>query len=237
MIIDPSGLFGFEGNSSLRALMVASFLGLCSTLSAAESLSGSIVFPADLATVPSLRIYYCGQKVPTDTFGSTIRFTANKESTSDRMYVLITTKIRPVVSARSLGDGQALNTIDHLTVPEGQRYKFYALIKDTRANGSSYWRVDRKLALNESRCIPDDTLIVLWRSDCIAKLDGSSGQAFPSVVCKNDMVRRFGSAQRLNEFAAEMWMEAINSDLFHAKRAKEKVRLVEEKKRVLRVVA
>jgi len=199
-----------------------------------EPLVGSIAFPSSLASVPSLRVYYCGQKIATDTFGSTIRFTVNKESDNERMYVLVTTKIRPVSARLGMGD-HLINTIDHLRVPNGQTYKFYALVRDKRVDGSSRWRVERKLTLNESRCIPDDTLIVLWRPDCIAKLEDDSTQIFPRLVCKDDTVTRFGSEQLLHEFATEMWMEAINSDFFHAKRAKEKVRLAGN--RVLRVVA
>jgi len=200
----------------------------------AEPLAGSIAFPSSLTNAPSLRVYYCGQKVATDTFGSTVRFTINKESDNERMYVLVTTKIRPVSARIGVGE-HLINTIDHLRVPNGQAYKFYALVRDKRADGSARWRVERKLELNESRCIPDDTLIVLWRPDCIAKLEDDSTQVFPRLVCKDDTVNRFGSSQQLHEFATEMWMEAINSDFFHAKRAKEKVRLAGN--RVLRVVA
>ena len=194
--------------------------------------SGAILFPSELAQVPSVRIYYCGQKVATDAQGKMLRFSIPQESGLKRMYLLVTTKIRPVTARE--GNGALANMIDHLMVPDEQPYKFFVLVMD-RTGTTPRWKVERELDLNDSRYVPDNTLIVLWRPDCIERLDETDGFVLPRVICAGDMVNRFGSEQLLQEFATEMWIEALNSDLFHASRAKEKVRLAGD--RVLRVVA
>lgn len=198
---------------------------------ARATIDGTISFPDTVTTPPIIRLYHCGRKLVSEQRGNTVTFSIRKEQNVKQMFLLIASRISPIGARRN--ETPLVNTVDHLAVPENLSYKFYSLVLEEK---TGHWAVAGTRALNTERQIPDNTIIVLWDPNTIASVSGETATDSLRITCRDDIISFFGSEQKLQECAAKIQLEAINSDLFH-ETPTETVKLVVDKCRVLRVCA
>ena len=220
--------------NALYILAVFSVVPACSAkISHPTHLQGTMEFPSSIKTIPSMRVYYGGNKIKTEQRNQALSFSIPRDNSLKQVYMLITPKIMPI-NAKNKTEDLMVNTVDHLSVPNEQAYKFYRLTLTTN-DGKEQWHIAAELDLNKDRYIPDNTIIILWHPDNIDSLTEMNGAYLPKVCCSDNTRTLFGSEQGLHEFATMTLLEAMNSDPFHGIGKGEKIKLADN--RILRVTA
>jgi len=199
-----------------------------STPPASNVAIGAVQFPQTVAAIPSICLYWCGRRIPdsfcvADDHGKRLTFKVQKDKAQRRFYMLVTESIRFVGSgARSAG-----TTVDHLEVPAGQPYKLYVLALQPEAStqkgqAEQYrWKVTQELTLNDTRCVPDETLIVRWNPRYVTGVEGGTANELPSLMLAQDMIESFGSEEKLQKYAVELLLTSLDCNMFHAPMSQE----------------
>lgn len=180
---------------------------------------GSLQFPYSVEQIPVPRIYFLGKTIPCEIHKSErkITFDIPKNRFCKECYLLITESIDYTLKkSKYMADVQA---IDHIKVPQNQPYKFYrlTLVKDPQPDSDLYyWKVAQEGLPNDSRRIPDETIIILYTPDYVAQITGGSLLELPTIVMKSDIVALAGSQDALFEQSIALQLASLNSDTIHA---------------------
>lgn len=188
-----------------------------------HSINGNIQFPSSLANVPQMCIYCAGTKTLTDIDTSTNRgsFTVPKESGQYIFPLLITnTESIEYKKIDSLDDS---NTIDHLEISKGQKYKlFYAQLSECKKGEKSTdspsfeWVIEEKL-LPESGRIPDDAVIICCNPEFVESIEGAHYRDLPTVKIRSDLIQFVGSETKIHDQFNELILATIDFNTLHTK--------------------
>jgi len=178
---------------------------------------GNMLFPHTISNIPQIPVYQKGLKIQTEVDNSSkkIQFTISEDKECRHFYLLITQYIQPKIED---------NTVQCLKIEPGQTHKFYKItliakredknLKD-KDNISYSWKVkDKKLTQG---IIPDDTLIILFNSDYVEKLDGGNDLELPKIIIKNNILELAGSEKKLHNEANEILMGSLDLNILHIK--------------------
>jgi len=184
---------------------------------------GNIQFPQSLQRVPQISIYRGGIKINTETDNENknIQFTISDDKNCKTFYILVAETIIPYVKN---------GTVQYLKVSPYQDYKFYKIdivregdqknsIQNRlfEQNGSFKWKV-REFPLGADGRIPDDTLMIIFDPECIAKIEGGTNLELPKIIMKQNMLDLFDrSEEKLREKETELLMSSLDLNIIHTK--------------------
>lgn len=183
---------------------------------------GSIQFPHELAQMPVPRIYYMGKTIPCDVHDKEKKVTFDIPNSKDstEFYLLVTPSID--FSFKKSNSGKNTLTVDYIKAHERQPYILYKVEllpdgnEETNAESVAFnWQITGT-QLDETRRLPDNTIIVLYIPEYIETLVGGSLLELPTLVIKKDVVLRAGSEQALFDQSIELQLASLNSDAIHA---------------------
>src|ERR1700722_16889005 len=144
------------------------------THSSSPLMLGSLQFPQTVTHMPTPRIYFLGKTIPCEIHQSErkITFDLPKQRSCRELYLLITEAIDYTLKKSALFED--MQTIDHIKVPDGQEYKFYqlTLAQDPENHEQFFWSVTQQILPQDSRRIPDETVIVLYTPDYVQTVVG-----------------------------------------------------------------
>lgn len=209
----------------LNTFAIAGFLILHTTAQAATSLMvGTIQFPQSITTIPAIRVYSCGKKIPfqlceVDHEAKQFMFRIPQITKNSQFYILVSQEIHFAAQAHK---NQCLksNTIDHLKVLPNQAYSFYELTltdtKDALDKITPKWIIEKKELDKSTGKIPDETIIICYDPFCIDFLSGGSAFELPTITLKSNLIALLGSEKELQTLSNKMLISAIDSDTVHA---------------------
>lgn len=213
-------------------LFILLHVSTCS-LAAQSLMVGTIQFPKNIQQIPLIRIYYRGLIIPAerDEQGKKIVFKFPVTSAQTHFYLLITKNIACEVRHKSAFS--AHNTIEFWKVNKDTPYKFFVLysIQDENEN-KQRWSI-KKVSLDESRKIPDDSLIMLYPAELIEGMADINSFELPTVMLKPDLLTLIGSQTKLTELSDMLMLASLDTDTFHATLSQEIIQ--QDKKRSILV--
>ncbi|MDP3889443.1 MAG: hypothetical protein Q8Q25_02800 [bacterium] len=190
------------------------------TVHASGLIVGTIQFPKILSTVPIIRVYTCGKKIPyhlCETNDESKQFTFRIPALIDqqKFILLITDKVHFETIHENI------NVIEYLKVLPGQAYKFYELTLITeKTSGSEKNEHEYRWDIKETKLvngrIPDETIIICYDPTCIDSLSGGSPFELPTIKVKGDVLKEFGSEKNLHDLSNTLLLASIDSDTIHA---------------------
>jgi hypothetical protein len=185
---------------------------------------GTIQFPHSIKTIPMVRVYSCGKKIPfqlceADNEAKQFMFRVPQLIKQTRFCVLVTQEVHFAAHA-SKDQTRKNNTIDYLKVIPGQPYKFYELALtntlDEHDKTIPTWAIKNRALDPHTGKIPDEAIIICYDPNCIATLSGGSAFEFPTITLKPDLIALLGSEVELQNLSNKLLLSAIDSDTVHA---------------------
>lgn len=183
---------------------------------------GAIQFPQSIQTVPTIRIYSCGKKIPLqlcmpDHESKQFMFHIPQITMQQTQFHILVT---PEIHFSHKNSTLERNTIDYLKVPSHQAYAFYELTlaptKDSSNNTTHSWTIDKKNLDTTTGKIPDEAIIICYDPSCIDSLSGGSTFELPTINFKPNLLTLLGSEHELQKLSNKMLLSAIDSDTVHA---------------------
>ena len=192
---------------------------------------GSIQFPADIALVPSIRVFCGGNKIACekDNVAKRISFTIPEDKRRTIVPFIITQSVQFEVEKDT-------NTIKYLKLPQRQSYKLYILellkiakkydCQEERTSvaqradqdlGYVYeWKIrEEKNSLSDGR-IPDDAVVMYFNPEYVETLSGGNGFELPRVVIKKNLLALAGSEEKLHDFSKSLVLSSLDLNAIHA---------------------
>lgn len=215
---------------------------ICAILSSGQVLThslmvGTIQFPLNVSSVPSVRIYCAGKIIPCtiDQRGKTVSFTIPKYQGQDVFNLLVTERVGFSFNESKYQD-DTHNTASFLRLKEGQPYRLFHLmlmpkITENRTQLIKEWRIRPSvLSLRDFR-VPDDAIIVCLNPDWVAGLDTKSctDLQLPTIDIKSNIIELTGSADKFLESSAKIMLAALDSDTMHANQEAPEMRHLENR--------
>lgn len=221
-------LFYNIGNVLTAILLLVSSMHSISSIATPSLMIGTIQFPLSIQTIPIIRIYSCGKKIPfqlceIDQDAKQFIFRIPQIIQHSQCYILITQKIQ-FESRPHKNQQLANNTINYLKVPPHQPYIFYELTltetKDKQDKTVSSWIVEQKTLDPLTNQIPDETIIVCYDPSYVDSLKTLSGEnsafTIPTITLKPNLIALLGSEDELQKSSTRMLIAAIDPDTVHA---------------------
>lgn len=209
----------------LHTLTIATLLIPHTSTKATTSLMvGTIQFPQSIATVPAIRVYSCGKKIPfqlceVDHESKQFMFRIPQITKNSQFYILVSQEIHFSAQA-SKNQNLKSNTIDYLKVLPNQLYAFYELTltstKDALDKVIPKWIIEKKNLDTSTGKVPDETIIICYDPFCIDSLSGGSTFELPTITLKPNLLTLLGSEKELQTLSNKMLISAIDSDTVHA---------------------
>lgn len=200
------------------------------TMATSSLMVGTVQFPQSVKTVPVIRIYSCGKKIPLqlceiDNESKQFIFRIPQIMKQTQFHLLITQEIHfETRTYKHLSIEN--NTINYLKVLPHQSYAFYEITltetKDQSDKTLSSWIIEKKELDQKTGKIPDETIIVCYDSFYVDFLSGESSSAgespftLPTITLKSNLLSLLGSEQELQKLSNKMLLSAIDSDTVHA---------------------
>lgn len=183
-------------------------------------LVGNIQFPSSITTVPNIRVYYAGHKIPCENRDDTkkVIFSIPEHKERTIFYLLI---------SADLDFFSHENTVPFLKLKKNSIHKFYILQrvpieqKEKRKKNDSlpqqaYTWLVKELPLNlPDERIPDETIIIRYHSEFVQGLEGGNAIEFPKIIIKNDFLALVGSEEKLHQISNKLFFAALNTDTIH----------------------
>lgn len=184
----------------------------------------TIQFPTSLKSVPGVRVYCAGTKLPCQIDHETNRLTFTVEAKKHRTLFDMVITALPQFESKE-------NTIKFLKVANSRPYKLYTLELITMLRESANtspekiaelfnqeptytWRINEGKLLNNR--IPDNAIIVCYDPQYVDNLIGGSAVEFPKIVIKEDIVNLVGSEKKLHDMSARLILDLLHMDTIHA---------------------
>lgn len=182
---------------------------------------GTIQFPRDLEELPEVRIYHCGHKIKSNGYKTNKSMTFAIPGDRQRFYfdIIITPQIGYKV--------QEHNTIQYLTIPQEQAYKWYRILlvkkaiiegsKEKSAQSPYGWEIHKLFfGYGSNRRIPDDAIIICYNPDFVEDLKGGNAIDLPTVLIKSNLVDLVGSEHTLHEKSIELLLSSLDFNALHS---------------------
>lgn len=170
-------------------------------------IQGTIQFPQTVSTLPSVRVYFAGNRLKCETNNITqqITFSLPAEPYQESFFLLITESIEFELEE---------NTVKYLKLPSNQAYKLYKLDCLTE-NTDVRWKVTEiSIPVNTGR-IPDGTIIICFNPDYIHRLDSGDMASLPSLIVRHDIINILGSEDKLRDLSSEIILKCLEWDTVH----------------------
>ncbi len=178
---------------------------------------GTIQFPSSISRIPSMRIYYSGNKIPTvsDNEGKKITFSLN--ANVQKIHVVITPNISFHTSPHDT------NIIDFLKADAD--YKYWVMTLDKKAckkdsiialvEPIEYEWTTKVDQLVDGR-IPDEAIIICYDPTYINGVIGN-GSSFelPTIQIQDNVLQLAGSESQLQDISAKLLLSCIDFDTIH----------------------
>lgn len=201
-----------------------------------HSINGDIQFPVSMNTIPQIPIYCAGTKNLTDTDTSRKRasYTVPKQSGQYVFYFLIT----EIINAKKIDTQEESNTIDHLEVAKGQKYKFFSAQLSAEKNSENSldplleWVIEEKV-LPDSGRIPDDAIIICCNPDFIESIEGNHYRDLPIIKMRSDLIAFTGSEEKIHDHFNAIMLATIDVNTFHTKKRQEQCIKITHNKRLI----
>jgi len=176
---------------------------------------GTIQFPHSIRTVPSIRVYYAGQKVPTQIDSESKKITFTVSANEQRLHVVVT----PHPTFKMVKDE---NTIECLKVDtDNYKYFFITFVKKsnkkegiTTIEPEYEWNIKSE-PLHNGR-IPDDALIICYDPQYINAVNGGNAFELPYIQIHDNILQLVGSESQLQDLSTKLLLSCIDFDTVHA---------------------
>lgn len=179
---------------------------------------GGIKFPCHVNPIPPVRIYYTGNKIPTeiDDKKHEISFAISEYSTRQVFYLIIVDTVDFVTEQ---------NTVKYLKVPKGRPYKIYRLTfmpnkeiirgnqLDVGLEQRGSWEIVQMRLADDMR-IPDNAIIVCYHSYLIKNVEGGNALELPRIIVDADMLNQL-TPDELQDVSVQFLLSSLNCDSFH----------------------
>lgn len=168
-----------------------------------------VQFPAVLKTMPTLCMYYCGNRIKPDDYNAKnkILFSILENRLCTRFWLVITDTVPQWEIITE-------NTIDHLKIDPSHNYKFYSLSL-VMQEGAYAWNI-QEVAIPATGKLPDNTLILAYNPDFVDRLEGGNAIELPTIIIKQDIVDIAGSQELLHEQSIELLLSSLDYNALHA---------------------
>ncbi len=179
---------------------------------------GTIKFPTDMKIVPPVRIYYAGNKIPseTDNEGHQVSFAISEYKMRNAFYLIIVDQVDFVSEC---------NTVKYLHVPKGRPYKLYILtfkpnkdledkLHEVDINEKGTWDIVQKKLPDDLR-IPDNAIIVCYHPHLIKNVEGGNAIELPKIVLDTELLNKL-TPQELHDASIQFLLSSLNCDSIHA---------------------
>lgn len=178
---------------------------------------GSIKFPYDMKTIPPIRIYYAGNKIPAqiDYDSHQISFTISEYSMRNVFYLIIVDTINFVSEQ---------NTIQYLKTASDRPYKLYQLTftpnkeaageQDAHAAERGTWDIVQ-LKLQDDLRIPDNAIIVCFHSHLVKSVEGGNAVELPKIILNEEVIHKLPE-QELYDASIQFLLSSLHCDSIHA---------------------
>lgn len=194
------------------------------SITAPSLMIGTIQFPQSIQTIPIIRVYSCGKKIPfqlceVDLDAKQFIFRIPEIRQKTRHNILITHEIHFETQVHK-NQQLTSNTINYLKVPHHQDYTFYELTltetKDKQDKAISTWIIEEKKLNAHTGQIPDETIIICYDPSYVDSLSGGSPFELPAITLKSNLIALLGSEAELQKRSNSMLIAAIDPDTVHA---------------------
>ncbi len=190
---------------------------------------GSIQFPRELPSVPSVRIYYSGKiiKCTADQEHKRITFSLPKFGRQFRYSIVVT----PALDFATTPQVDA-TMISFMKLAQGQDYKMFNLFlapkfadpNDTHAKLEYNWRVNNDFIFNQERKIPDDAIVICMDPMWVDRFAPATEFELPTLHIKSDIATLCGSQENFYDESTKILLAAMDSDAFHDAYSKEHIK-------------
>lgn len=205
-----------------KIALLALTLGICSLTDAVTAEKsvwhGSITFPAHVDPIPPIRIYYTGNKIPTEINDKKheISFAISEYSTRQVFYLIIVDTVDFVAEQ---------NTVKYLKVPEGRPYKIYRLTftpnkeiipgnqLEIELDQQGSWEIVQMRLADDLR-IPDNAIIVCYHSYLIKNVQGGNALELPRIIVDAETLSKL-TDDELQDVSVQFLLASLNCDSFH----------------------
>lgn len=183
-----------------------------------HSINGTIQFPSLFNNLPQIPVYCAGTKTLTEIDNSKSRasYTIPKMSGQYIFHFLITEEVRP----KKIDNLEESNTIDHLVVAKGQKYKLFSAQLCERKESEFEWVIEEKL-LPDSGRIPDDAIIICCNPDFVESVEGGHYRDLPTIKMRSDLIVYAGSEEKIHDHFNQITLATIDFNTFHTKTRQE----------------
>ncbi len=179
---------------------------------------GTIKFPTDIKIVPPVRIYYAGNKIPseTDNEGHQVSFAISEHKIRNSFYLIIVDRLDIFFECK---------LIQYLRVPEGRPYKFYVLsfkpnkeldskLQEVDISEKGSWDIVQKRLPDDLR-IPDDAIIVCYHPHLVKNIEGGNALELPKIVLDAELLNTL-TPQELHDASIQFLLSSLNLNSIHA---------------------
>ncbi len=180
---------------------------------ASHLLVGKLQFPKTIKTVPFLPLWCSGflLKREVDHKTKELIFQVPQYQQQTSFYFLVTETVKPA----KLNASTLQNNLVYLSIPEHTPYKLY-YFESKKPGKESYWTIEEHLLHHPDQRIPDNTIILLYRPDAIAKIEGGSQFELPTITFINHLVTLFGSEKEMASYTDLCAAASISINTFHS---------------------
>jgi len=177
--------------------------------SAAGMYVGAVQFPRTLKKIPSLPIYFAGNKIPCNLSNESKQITFNIPSyqRNTPLYILVTEHIQWNAEE---------NTIKYLKVNTSQPYKLYLVSPQKNNEQGVLWETQEQ-ALDCDGKIPDNTLIIVFNPTLVEGLEGGNSITLPRLCTYSNLLERIGTEEQLHAMTEFLLLAALDTDSIHKK--------------------
>ena len=177
--------------------------------------SGTIQFPELIERVPSMRVYYSGNKITClpSHHSKKLLFSVPEERQRRYFYLLITEKVRFKTEE---------NTIKYLKIDPQSPYKLYFLVSpQTPASGKIAKKEDLVWEIGEKRLgtdgrLPDNTIIICCDPKLVETLVGGDLLELPTIMIKETLLDVVGTEKKLHESFEQLLLTLLDIDTLHS---------------------
>lgn len=180
--------------------------------------SGTIQFPHNIKSVPSLFIFSQGSRIQgsPDDLSHTFNYAINRPRTVQRFHIVITEHL--------LFDKAELNTIQCWRVDTTKPYKFYSftrVLDQTAAKNNAEnaqpqvrWEIQLHDLTPYGGRLPDDAIIIYYDATLVGSVRADNPFEWPTIVIKPDILATLGSEESLHDLSEKIMLAAMDIRLF-----------------------